>query len=86
MSDPARRNPLVRALTFPAGTPPPLLLMVLLSSTMVGVFFVPLTLPAGTPVWIRSLVGMLVVFGLMVATAALLRRAVARGRERGRAS
>lgn len=86
MPDPVRRNLLVRALSFPAGTPPPLLVMILMSSTMVGVFFVPLTLPGGTPVWLRALAGMLVVPLLMVATAALLRRAVARGRERGRSS
>ncbi|MEV1295597.1 hypothetical protein [Pseudonocardia sp. NPDC049635] len=83
MSDPLPRNPLVRALAFPAGTPPPLLVLILLSATMVGVFFVPLTLPDATPGWVRALVGMLVVLGLMVATAALLRHAVARGRERG---
>ncbi|BBF99535.1 MULTISPECIES: hypothetical protein [Pseudonocardia] len=81
MSDPVRRNPLVRALTFPAGTPPPLLVMIVLSTSMVGVFSVPLLLPDATPLWVRSIVGVLVVFGLMVATA-LLRRAVAKGRER----
>ncbi|ANY06241.1 hypothetical protein [Pseudonocardia sp. HH130630-07] len=79
MSDPARRNRFVRLLSFPEGMPPPLLLMVILSSSMVGVFVVPLLL-GDVPLWVRSIVGVLVMFGLVVLTAALLRRAVARGR------
>ena len=82
MSDPALHTRLVRLLSFPPGTPAPLLLMAVLSSSLVGVLAVPLLLPAGTPGWVRSVAGVLVVFGLMVLTATLLRRAHARGRGR----
>ena len=81
MSDPARRHPLARLLAFPPGAPAPLLALVALSCSLVGVFVVPLLLP-GAPGWLRLVVGVLVVLGLMVLTAALLRRAHARGRSR----
>ncbi|SFO01993.1 hypothetical protein SAMN05216207_102750 [Pseudonocardia ammonioxydans] len=80
MSDPARRHPLVRLLAFPPGAPAPLLALVALSCSLVGVFVVPLLLPDAAPGWLRLVVGVLVVLGLMMLTAALLRRAHARGR------
>lgn len=82
MSDPARRHPLVRLLAFPPGVPAPLLALVALSCSLVGVFFVPLLLPDATPGWLAVVAGVLVVLGLMVLTAALLRGAHARGRSR----
>ncbi|MER5674926.1 hypothetical protein [Pseudonocardia alni] len=77
----ARRR-LVRALSFPDGTPAPLLGLIGISSSLVGVFFVPLLLPEPTPLWVRAVLSALVVFALIVLTAALLRRAAVRGRQR----
>ncbi|MEQ3554545.1 hypothetical protein WIS52_29100 [Pseudonocardia nematodicida] len=77
------RNRFVRAFSFPEGTPAPLLVLVALSCSMVGVFSVPLVLPSGTPGWLRVVVGILVVLALMAVTATLLRRAHERGRRRG---
>lgn len=82
MSDPARRTPIVRMLSFPDDMPRPLLVLIAMSSSLVGVFFVPLLLPEGTAAWVHAIIAAVVVFVLMVTTAALLRRAHARGRER----
>ena len=82
VSDPARRTWIVRMLSFPEDMPRPLLVLIAVSSSLVGVFFVPLLLPEGSSAWVHAIAAALVVFGLMVVTAALLRRAHARGRER----
>ncbi|MEJ8281179.1 hypothetical protein [Pseudonocardia spirodelae] len=74
------RSRLVRAFAFPEGTPAPLLVLILLSSSLVGVFTVPLLLPAAAPGWLRVVLSAVAVLGLMALTAALLRRAVERGR------
>lgn len=77
-----RRSRIVRAFSFPEGTPPPLLVMILLSSSMAGVFVVAMLLPDTAPTWLRVVLSAFAVLGLVLLTAALLRRAVAQGRRR----
>ena len=72
----------MRAFSFPEGTPPPLLVMILLSSSMAGVFVIAMLLPDPAPLWLRVVMSALAVLGLMLLTAALLRRAATQGRRR----
>ncbi len=76
------RSRIVRAFSFPEGTPPPLLVMILLSSSMAGVFVIAMLLPDPAPLWLRVVMSALAVLGLMLLTAALLRRAATQGRRR----
>jgi hypothetical protein len=77
-----RRSRIVRAFSFPEGMPPPLLVMILLSSSMAGVFVVAMLLPDTAPTWLRVVLSALAVPGLMLLTATLLRRAAAQGGRR----
>ena len=77
-----RRSRIVRAFSFPEGMPPPLLVMILLSSSMAGVFVVAMLLPDTAPTWLRVVRSALAVPGRMLLTATLLRRAAAQGGRR----
>ena len=77
-----RRSRIVRAFSFPEGMPPPLLVMILLSSSMAGVFVVAMLLPDTAPTWLRVVLSALAVPGLVLLTATLLRRAAAQGGRR----